>query len=97
MALCMCCQVSYLCSCTARFDNLIHLLPLHTGDDFYVPEPHLADDLIRFSGTMEELRLPSNRLHRYEYDSPAYFVLNFPNLNGHLSPLNLPTQRKHKL
>lgn len=95
MEWCMCCQVSFALHHSDQYYN--PRVSFYTGDDFYVPEPHLADDHIRFTGTTEEMHLRSNRLHRYVFDSPAHFILNFPNLNGHLSPLKLPTEPQHKL
>ncbi|XP_034474673.1 nucleoside diphosphate-linked moiety X motif 19 isoform X2 [Drosophila innubila] len=85
----------FLPVCYHCTDNMVYVLP---GDDFYIPEPHLATEFINFAGTVEEFKSRSKCLHRYEnVDQSAIKVyLNFQTFNGHLAPQNLPIEL-HKL
>lgn len=82
--------VGYNCT-----DTAVYVLP---GDDYYVPEPHLATELISFPGTAADFRSRSKCLHRYEnfHQSAIKIDLNFENFNGHLSPQSSPIEL-HKL
>jgi len=65
------------------------------GDDFYVPEPHLIDEIISFPGSEDEFRARSKCLHRYSYGpSIRNLELNIPPPNGHLRPLKFHLERQ---
>ncbi|XP_016945063.3 acyl-coenzyme A diphosphatase NUDT19 isoform X1 [Drosophila suzukii] len=72
--------------------SMIYVLP---GDDFYVPEPHLVDEIISFPGSEDEFRARSKCLHRYAYGpSIRNLEMNIPPPNGHLRPLKFHLERQ---
>ncbi|XP_016975960.1 nucleoside diphosphate-linked moiety X motif 19 [Drosophila rhopaloa] len=72
--------------------SVVFVLP---GDDFYLPEPHLVHKIIGFSGSEEEFRGRSKRLHRYTYGPSIQSLdLNFAPPNGHLKPLKFQQERQ---
>ncbi|XP_017004832.2 acyl-coenzyme A diphosphatase NUDT19 [Drosophila takahashii] len=72
--------------------SMVFVLP---GDDFFVPEPHLVNEIISFPGSEEDFKARSKRLHRYSYGpSIRNLDLNIPPPNGHLRPLKFHLERQ---